>query len=191
MRVISGERRGKKLLAPKGMQTRPTADRVKEAIFNILGPDFQQFSVLDLFSGSGAMAIETLSRGASFAVIIDHSQDAIVQIRRNISSCGFDDKTRIIRWNIIKNLHCLARVPDRFHLVFLDPPYRKAMIEPALAHLIHEDKLADDARVVVEHASSESLPDHFDNLIRKDVRNYGQTAVSFYCWLGSGQQRLA
>lgn len=188
MRVISGERKGKRLLAPKGMKTRPTADRVKEAIFNILGTDFQQTSVLDLFSGTGAMAIEALSRGASFAVIIDHSQQAIHHIRRNIASCGFEGKTSIIRWNIIENLRCLGRFPAKFNLVFLDPPYQKGLIEPALAHLIDEDKLADDARVVVEHSSAESSPDHFDNLIREDVRTYGRTGVSFYCWLRLGQQ---
>lgn len=188
MRVISGVRKGKKLLTPKGMNTRPTADRVKEAIFNILGPDFHQLIVLDLFSGTGAMAIEALSRGAAFAVIIDHSQEAISQIHRNIASCGFEGKASIIRWNITENLRCLGRISARFHLVFLDPPYGKGMVEPALAHLIEEDKLSNCSRVVVEHASSESLPDHFDNLIREDVRNYGHTGVSFYRWLGSGQQ---
>ncbi|WP_051328295.1 16S rRNA (guanine(966)-N(2))-methyltransferase RsmD [Desulfatirhabdium butyrativorans] len=189
MRVIAGERKGKRLLAPKGMKTRPTADRVKEAIFNILGPDFQQLTVLDLFSGTGAMAIEALSRGASFAAIIDHSQEAIAQIRRNIASCGFEGKSTIIRWNIIENLRCLGRIPVRFNLVFLDPPYRKGLLEPALANLIIENKLADYARVVAEHASSESLPDHFENLILEDVRTYGHTKVSFYCWLESGQQQ--
>lgn len=188
MRVISGERKGKKLLAPKGLKTRPTADRVKEAIFNILGQNLQNLCVLDLFSGTGAMAIEALSRGASFAVIIDHSNAAMFQVRRNIAACGFEGVTRTIRWNIVENLHCLRRVSCNFDLVFLDPPYGKGMVEPALSHLIDEDILSDHARIVVEHASSESLPDHFDNLIRKDVRNYGRTGVSFYIWLGSDHQ---
>lgn len=184
MRVISGERKGRRLLAPKGMQTRPTSDRVKEAIFNILGLHFQDISVLDLFSGTGAMAIEALSRGASIAVIIDDSPEAILWIRRNLSACGFEGKAKLIRWNIARNLRCMSRISCKFDLVFLDPPYRKGLIEPAFSHLIEENVLNNHARIVVEHASTEALPDHFQNMIREDVRKYGDTGVSFYRWNG-------
>ncbi len=183
MRVISGSCKGRKLASPAGSQTRPTADRVKEAVFNILGQHVHRLKVLDLFSGTGALAIEALSRGASFAVIVDVSTRAIAAIRKNVIACGFETKTRILRWNILNNLNCLDPLEDSFDLVFLDPPYGKGMAVPTLTHLIRRGVLRDHAVVVVEHAAVETLPDSVGNLIQEDMRIYGRTAVRFYRWL--------
>lgn len=183
MRVISGSCKGRKLASPAGDRTRPTADRVKEAVFNILGQQFQGLKVLDLFSGTGALAIEALSRGASSAVIVDASERAIAVIRKNVASCGFEAITRIVRWNILRNLHCLEPQGDSFDLVFLDPPYGKGMAVPTLEHLIHRGVLQDHALVVLEHAAVERLPESVGNLIQEDMRIYGRTAVRFYRWL--------
>lgn len=183
MRVISGISKGRKLVSPSGGQTRPTADRVKEAVFNILGQQFHDLKVLDLFSGTGALAIETLSRGGSSAVIVDVSDKAIAVIRKNVALCGFEAKTRIVRWNILRNLNCLDPQADSFDLVFLDPPYGKGMAVPTLEHLIQRGVLRDHAVVVLEHAAVETLPHSVGNLIQEDMRTYGRTAVRFYRWL--------
>lgn len=183
MRVISGIRKGRKLVSPAGNRTRPTADRVKEAVFNILGQHFHGQKVLDLFSGTGALAIEALSRGASSAVIVDDSDRAIAVIRKNVASCGFEAITRIVRWNILRNLNCLNPQTDSFDLVFLDPPYGKGMAVPTMEHLIQTRVLRDHALVVLEHAAVETLPDSVGNLIQEDLRTYGRTAVRFYRWL--------
>ncbi|MEW6259766.1 MAG: 16S rRNA (guanine(966)-N(2))-methyltransferase RsmD [Thermodesulfobacteriota bacterium] len=183
MRVISGICKGRKLASPAGSQTRPTADRVKEAVFNILGQQFYDVKVLDLFSGTGALAIEALSRGASSAVIVDVSEKAIAVIRKNVASCGFETKTRIVRWNILQNLNCLDPQIDGFDLVFIDPPYGKGMAAPTLNRLVQKGVLRDHAIVVVEYAAVETLPDTVGNLIQEDMRTYGRTAVRFYRWL--------
>ena len=109
MRVISGKLKSRRLVAPAGLSTRPTTDRIKESVFNILPAVFFHQRVLDLFAGSGALGIEALSRGAASAVFVDHAQRAIAAIRQNIETLEIGDQTRIIRWDIRKNLNFLKK----------------------------------------------------------------------------------
>lgn len=178
LRIIAGERRGKTLRTLRGMATRPTADRVRESVFNILSHRVLNASVLDLFAGTGAMGIEALSRGAEDAVFIDNNQDALSVISRNIKDCHFEDKAKVIRWNITNNLNCLAGFEERFDLVFTDPPYNKNFIFPALRHLVKSNCLKDNALIVIEHGI-EMIPTDISNFCLTDQRKYGKTFVSF------------
>lgn len=165
--------------AAKGSYTRPTADRVKEALFSILAENVVGANVLDLFAGTGALSIEALSRGAAFALMIDNHTEPLAVIKKNIQMCALETRCRIIKWDIRKNLACLR--PDlRFDLVFIDPPYKSGIIVAVLNHLLSTQTLSPDARIIVEHGSQESLPEEIHTLVQYDQRKYGQTVLSFY-----------
>ena len=179
LRIIGGSLKGRRLAAPQGEETRPTGSRVREAIFNILAPDVRDAAVLDLFAGSGALAIEAVSRGAQNAVCIDRSTPAIRVIQKNIDACGLKDRVRTIQWDAHRNLHCLAPATERYHLVFMDPPYATDLVPVTLAHLVGQDVLLPGATIVVEHDSRESMMDLPDCLEPRTQRAYGKTLVSF------------
>lgn len=179
MRIISGEFKGKKLASFKGNATRPTSDRVREALFNILGADIKNAAVLDLFAGTGAMGLEALSRGASNAVFIDASASAVNLIQKNAAACRTENRARILRWDIAKNLSCLQAGFSPFDLVFMDPPYNQNFIAPALKNLITADVLKSSTRIIIEHAAAEAILQDITALHLTDQRIYGKTLVSF------------
>jgi 16S rRNA (guanine966-N2)-methyltransferase len=174
VRVIAGSRRGARLVAPRGLGVRPTSDRVREALFSILG-DVGGMRVLDLFAGSGALAIEALSRGASTAVLVDSSAAAVAAIRRNLAALGLDAEVRSQR-----ALHFLERARNsgpQYDLVFLDPPYRHASgLGPELSTALLP-VLAPDARVVTE--SDRRAPLELE-LPLLDERRYGDTLIRIH-----------
>ena len=178
MRVIGGQLRGKKLHCLSGRVIRPTADRLREAVFNMLGDRVVNAEVLDLFAGTGALAIEALSRGARRAVLVDCSRPAVELMRRNLTACRFDESVRVVQWDICRNLNCLAADPQRFDLVFLDPPYQKEMVDRALETLFKSGALRRNARLVVEHAADEAVDPGSGFRIDRQ-RRYGKTRVSF------------
>lgn len=181
MRIISGTSRGKKLCQIRGQKIRPTSDRLRESIFNILAARLQGSCVLDLFAGTGAMGIEALSRGAKSAVFIDKLQDAISAVQMNLNACKLMPEASVKKWDIIKNLDCLCtgRYP-KFDLVFIDPPYKKEMVEPALANLFATKSLKQNALIIVEHSIDETLPDNLPGFLKIDRRKYGKTLVTFF-----------
>lgn len=179
MRVISGTFKGRRLKAPTGMMTRPTADRVKESVFNILTGSLLNKRVLDLFAGTGSLGIEALSRGAASAVFVDQAKAALSAIRTNIRNLELEDRTRVIHWNIRKNLNCLTPEPDAFDLVFMDPPYDTGAVAPALTGLLSCGALSAGARVVIEHSCRESIAHPVDIRVVIDQRRFGKTLVSF------------
>ena len=128
MRIIAGEMRSRKLKAPEGMDTRPTADRVKEALFSILGSRIYGARVLDLYGGSGALALEAVSRGADSAVICDLSAKACAVIQENIDTLNCGDKVKLLRMKDTAALSALQKKSDAFDLIFLDPPYRMSTV---------------------------------------------------------------
>ncbi len=184
MRIISGDARGRRLYAPAGEETRPTADRVREALFNILGARVRGARVLDLFGGTGAMALEALSRGAAHAVVVDSTRTALEAIERNARAVLGEDavkRARIIRADYRAAIDQLAggQAEERFDLVFLDPPYRMAdAYADALTRLRAARLLEEDCRVVLERAREQvvKLPPGFERL---DVRDYGKTSIEF------------
>ena len=178
LRVIAGELKGRKLRTARGAKTRPTANRTREAIFNIIAPLIAGARVLDLFAGSGAFGIEALSRGADTAVFVDIDVDSISVLQANIKTLSLESKTKIIRWDLIKNLNCLQTLQKTFNLVFMDPPYHKNMIEPTLLNLYSSQSMATSARIIVEHSRREPVvADHLP-FEYSDRRKYGKTLVT-------------
>ena len=160
------------------MRTRPTSDRVREALFNILARKPVGAAVLDLFAGTGALGIESLSRGARMAVFVDKSRSVLAVLRKNIALCGLDASSKAIQWDIAANLNCLQPYPHCFNLVFMDPPYMRHLIDPALSHLLDSQALAKDALIVVEHSPDEFFGRETRSLTCIDLRRYGRTALS-------------
>lgn len=184
MRVIGGSLRGRKLASVHGMAIRPTADRVREALFNILGSLPQDARVLDLFAGTGALGIEALSRGARQAWFLDNAQTALQLLRKNVELCRLASQSHVMQWNIVKNLNVLHAGPPEFDLVFMDPPYDRAMVAPGLANLVDSRILAPDCVIIVEHAPSEPIDPPPAPLVLTDHRRYGQTELSFFSFRG-------
>lgn len=180
MRIIAGEARGRRLYAPAGEETRPTSDRVRESLFNILGRRVLDARVLDLFGGTGAMALEALSRGAAHAVIVDSARQAVAVIERNARAVlgdAFAGRAQIVRADYRAALGQMAGM--RFDLVFLDPPYRMAeAYGDALSRLLAMGALGEGCRIVMERAREQAiaLPEGF---ARVDARDYGKTSVEF------------
>lgn len=179
MRVIAGSLRGRRLVTLKGLQTRPTADRVREAIFNILPRHWKGYQVLDLFAGTGAMGIEALSRGAARAVFVDHHPLALATLQRNVEALGLVDAATVIRWDARRNLDCLRRLRGVFQVIFMDPPYRSDLIHSSLVYLRASDHLDADTVVVAEQHRDHPLDPADTGWRILDQRTYGKTLVSF------------
>jgi len=179
LRIISGNLRGKKLHPFQGKGIRPTSDRTREAIFNILADRTPGAVVLDLFSGSGALGIEALSRGAKMATFIDIAPAAISLLKKNLRSCRLEERARIVPWDIEHNLDCLQSHGSQYTLIFLDPPYHKGLALPALKHLKESLSMTPGAHIVLEHGSIEELPTLLADFELLDQRRYGKTLVSF------------
>ena len=183
LRIIGGELKGKRLCSIRGSAVRPTADRLRESIFNILFPCIHGSIVLDLFAGTGAYGIEALSRGAESAVFIDNNKEALSAIKKNLASCAYDNKARVINWDIRKNLNCLNLIPySRFDLIFIDPPYDQGLVGLALRHLGNTDSMTNEVMVVIEHSCHETIPKERNAFEIKDQRRYRKTLVSFLAY---------
>jgi len=180
MRVVGGRLRGRNLAAPKDQAIRPTSDRLRESLFNILihayGDPVGGARVLDLFAGTGALGIEAISRGAAFALFVDDGAQARALIRQNVDTLGLGAITRVFRRDATRL--GAAHPVEPFGLVFLDPPYRKSLAEPALAGLRDGGWLAPDALVVVEEAADAGVvaPPGFAEVER---RAYDDTVIIF------------
>lgn len=181
MRIIAGEARGRPLFTPKGQDTRPTQDRVRESLFNILMWDTVGARVLDLFAGSGALALEALSRGAAEAALVDVSADAVACIRRNTETLRFGDRATILHCDWQTALQRLSQTTKPFSLVFLDPPYRMTDTPAQCATMANLGLLQTDALIVIEHRQGET-PSPDTRFTLRDARGYGDTAISFYVY---------
>jgi 16S rRNA (guanine966-N2)-methyltransferase len=179
MRIIAGKYRGRRLLAPSGRRIRPTSDRIRESIFNIVGSDIQGQNILDLFAGTGAMGIEALSRGAERAVFIDKHPEALECIRANIGPLAIPDQWDIIRWDVASNLDCLAKTAMRYDFAFIDPPYNRGLAVQALENVVACDAMATGGLVVLEHHRLEKIVGRDNRITLLDQRRYGKTLVSF------------
>ncbi len=180
LRVISGSRRGRKLLTVKGMRTRPTADRMRESLFNILSNRVIGSHILDLFAGTGALGIEALSRGATSAVFIDKEKEAFSIIGRNLEICRLEEQSKVMRWDIATNLKCLEGKEPKFDMVFMDPPYDQGLAQKALANLYQSNSVTNGAIVVVEHSPAEPVHENLFGFEMTDQRRYGRTCFSFF-----------
>lgn len=183
MRVIAGELKGRRLVAPRGMTTRPTLDRVKEALFSILG-DIRGARVLDCFAGTGSLGIEAISRGAVQVTFVEADRNALTALRRNIAALHLETFVRILPQRLERVLKTAPWPVGAFDLAFFDPPY--AMIrDGSMAKIadVHQRALAcalaPEARIMVEHPSPEPPP-VMPGLVKVETRPYGDTALTFY-----------
>lgn len=180
MRVIAGTAGGLKLTTPAGNTTRPTTDRVKEALFSILESTdrLTGANVLDLFAGSGALGIEALSRGAAHVTLVDKSRPALEALRRNLLHTKLANQATVLQLDIFHALEQLVRRGDDFNLILLDPPYAMGLQVKVIERLA--PLLKPNGIVVAEAASREPLPEHIGRCYRTDRRIYGDTALEFY-----------
>ena len=177
MRVITGSARGAKLKTLEGLATRPTSDRVKEAIFNIIQFDIQGRRVLDLFCGSGQLAIEALSRGADYAVIVDQSAEAVKVIKDNLKKTKFDQQASVFQMDYLRYL---STAREKFDLIFLDPPYAEKSLENALQKISEIDILSEGGIIICERPKDKVMPPEVGGLLCSRDYNYGKTAVNLY-----------
>ncbi len=178
MRIISGACRGRKLVQIQGKDIRPTSDRVKEALFNILGPSIRNKRVLDMFAGTGALGLEALSRGAQSAVFVDAAQSSCNVIKKNIEMCRMVDQARIICHDLIH-----ASLPvfhQSFDLIFMDPPYNKGYPEQVSGKHGFSELIAPGAIIVVEQSAKEPLNIPLNNLDKYLEKKYSRTTLTFW-----------
>ena len=177
MRIISGSERGRRLFAPAGDETRPTSDRVRESLFDIIREDVPDAVVLDLFAGSGALALEALSRGAKHAVLCDRSPQAMSVIRRNVDLTRTGDRTTLIQGDWKRAADAEGPI---FTLVFFDPPYRMTRLyAEAAQRLAQRGRLRPGALIVMEHDASDPPAGLPDAMTVVDERRYRDTALTF------------
>jgi 16S rRNA (guanine(966)-N(2))-methyltransferase RsmD len=177
MRVITGKARGVQLKTPEGMLTRPTADRVKEALFSIINFDLPGASVLDLFAGTGQLGIEALSRGANHAVFIDAREDACKIIRENIRRTKFENQASVIRSDYQEYLR---RCKEKFDIILLDPPYAEVFLENALKSITEIDILQSGGIIIAERPIEKELLLDFEGFTRSKDYKYGKTLLTIY-----------
>ncbi len=180
MRIVGGTLGGRVLRAPTGAATRPTSEKVREAVFQILDRivgSIEDIHVLDLFAGSGALGIEALSRGAAHATFVDSSKAPIAAIRGNLRELGIEGRATIIGGDAIAAARRPA--PKPWRLVFVDPPYASDLATRAVLAL-PAASLTTDAVIVIEHDRRNAPPDALGSLLRTDQRRYGDTLISFY-----------
>ena len=180
MRVISGSAKGRPLKAVPGMGTRPTTDKVKEALFSMIGPYFDGGEALDLFAGSGGLGIEALSRGMERAVFVDSDRKAVDTVRDNAKAAKVEAAAEIYRNDAMSALKVLAKRERTFDLVFLDPPYRMKNVPEYLSYMEAQGMLREGATAVAEHEASHEYPERFGGFVLRRRADYGETAVSIY-----------
>ena len=177
MRVITGKARGVQLKTPEGFETRPTTDRVKEALFSIIHFDLPGARVLDLFGGTGQLGIEALSRGAASAVFVDSREEACRLIRENLKRTKLDSDARVVRSDY---LDYLGRSKEQFDIILLDPPYAEVFLENALKRITEIDILRSGGIIVAERPLGKELPWEFDGFERSRDYKYGKILLTIY-----------
>ena len=177
MRVITGKARGIQLKTPEGLQTRPTADRVKEACFSIIMNDIPGATVLDLFGGTGQLGIEALSRGAEKAVFVDASEKACKLIRENLKRTKMEGEGKVFRSDYLVYLNNTA---EKFDIIFLDPPYAEVFLENALKRITEIDILRSGGIIVTERPLEKELPFEYEGYSRSRDYKYGKVLLTVY-----------
>ncbi len=179
MRIIQGTLKGRRLATPKGSQTRPTSDRIKESIFDILGSEIEGKSVLDLYAGTGNLGIEALSRGAKKIVFVEKGRQAIQLITKNLSRCGMTGWAEILPKDVLRAVGILKRRGECFDLIFIDPPYERGLVQKTLLKLKSQMIYHEDSILVIQHDRREPLPESLNEFILVHQRKIGDTLLSF------------
>ena len=185
MRIISGSARGRKLREPQGTDTRPTTDKVKESLFNIIQFELEGRRVLDLYAGTGQLGLEALSRGAEHCTFVDQRREAAALVRENVKLCGFTDMARVAQE---ESLSFLAACREKFDVVFLDPPYKSGLLEKSLKLLTQFDILREHGIIVCESGAEWELPPLKSPYEAGREYRYGQIKLSLCRRTGSVKQ---
>lgn len=175
MRVITGSARGRRLLTLEGESVRPTTDKVKEAMFSAIQFEIEGRQVLDLFAGSGQLAVEALSRGAERAVLVDAARSSLAVAEKNLASTGLSEKARLVHGDFASYL---SSCRERFDLAFLDPPYRTGLLQRALP--LVAERMNPGGTIVCEHPAEETLPETVGGFAQYRSRKYGKIMVTLY-----------
>ena len=182
MRIIGGEYKSRAIAMPRGVEMRPTQDKVREALFNILG-DISGKKVLELFAGSGAFGIEAISRGAVSVTFVDNNFRCIQAIKSNLGSLGVpDSRYNVIRADALKFPAKLAQANEKYDIIFLDPPYYRDMAKKCLINIDSYDIVSPVGLVIVEHFKKDALGAELERLVFVDERRYGDTVITIYRW---------
>jgi len=181
MRIVAGTAKGRRLLGPRSEKAiRPTADRVRQTLFDVLGQRCDGLRVLDLFSGTGALGLEAVSRGAARATLVDSAREAQALCSQNATALGFSGVVEVMALPAAKAIEVLGARGARFELVFVDPPYALKVGEEIVAALEERRLVAEAGRVIVEHSMHEALAPELGGLKLEDERRFGETVVSIY-----------
>ena len=181
MRIVSGKFKGRKLTTFKGQRIRPTSDKVREAIFDVLTVEWEGKDVLDLFAGTGGLGIEALSRGARRVVFIENHPQALLILEKNIKALNLAVNCELVRGGVEEGIRFAKRRKWEFDVAFLDPPYGKGLAESALCLIAESGILKENGVAVVEHHYKETFLELYRRLKMSDQRKYGSTWVSFFC----------
>ena len=177
MRIITGIYRGRKLESPVGRDVRPTSDKVKEAMFNILQMEITDAVVIDLFAGTGNLGLEALSRGAEKCYFCDSSRESINLVKTNVAKCGAEKEAVILAGDFTKTL---ARINEQADIILLDPPYKAGLYEGCLQQIDGLDLLKEDGIILAEHGSRDVMPEEVAGFVKTRTRKYGTMSVSIY-----------
>ncbi len=181
LRIISGNAKGRHLKVPAGTRIRPTSDKVRESLFNIIGSDrIRDAALLDLFSGSGAVGIEAISRGARCATFIDNNFSHIRIIKENIKTCGFEKSSTVIFGDVISVLGKFTREGKSYNIVFADPPYNYNNWSALLSKIINNVNIAGSGFLIIEHSSRISMPEQLNDLEGYGRYVYGDSTLTVY-----------
>lgn len=180
MRIIAGSAKGKRIKCRDGFDTRPTTDRVKESLFSMIAPIVDGAIVLDLFSGTGNLALEAISRGAKRAVMIEKDKEALRMIIQNVNNLGFESQCRAYKNETMRALEILGKKREKFTLIFLDPPYKDNVCTKVIEKIASVGVLGEGGLIVAEHHILEDLPEIIGEFKKVDERRYGKKELSFY-----------
>lgn len=177
MRVIAGKYRGRSLLSPKNKDVRPTTDRIKEDLFNIIMPYLYQANFLDLFAGSGSIGIEAVSRGANNVIMVDNSIESVRLIKENLKKINVTEDIRVLNQEALKYLF---KTSEKFDIIFLDPPYAFRETENLIKIINDNEILKDNGIIIVEHDKVEELPEEIEDFYKNKSKKYSLTQLDFY-----------
>lgn len=181
IRITAGTLKGRRLLSLRGDRVRPTGARVKEALFSIIGDSIYGARFLDLFSGSGNIGIEALSRGASLCTFIEKDKDVIDILKKNLNNLGLKERTRLIPGDTKRGVRLLGRDGERFDIVFLDPPYRYFNRAKEVIHLALKNDIVKERGILIwEHDITRTPDPLIETLIKNKTKRYGDTGITFY-----------
>ena len=177
MRIIAGNLKGRQLYTPADRRIRPTSDKVKEALFNMAAFYLEDAVVVDLFSGTGNLGIEAISRGAKRTYFCDKSRSSITLICKNIEHCGVSEKAVLLQGDFEKTLD---KIPEAADLILLDPPYKKGLLHKCLEKIQQLELLREDGIIIAEHGSDQELEDSIFNFVKEKEKKYGTIVLSLY-----------